>query len=44
MSEVEWENIHQPLEHVVDCMIDAGEYLIAAVNEFFNCQVSHNPC
>ena len=34
ISEVEWETIHRPLEHVVDSMIADGEDLISAVNAF----------
>ena len=36
ISDVEWETIHQPLEHVVDGMIAAGQDVISAVNEFSN--------
>jgi len=34
LSDVEWETIHPPLEHVVDGMIEAGMDIISAVNEF----------
>ena len=36
ISDVEWETVHQPLEHVVDSMIEAGQDIISAVNEFSN--------
>ena len=34
ISDVEWETIHRPMEHVVDGMIEAGEDIISAVNDF----------